>query len=222
MKKALIFAAVAEAMTGLALLLVPSLVGQLLLGEPLDRRSDSRGARGRYRPGRPSARLLAGSAASRHADLQCPCRALSCLPWRRSRLWRRPPLAGRHSAPPVGDAVGPGVNSRFRPEKLTRVISRQLQAFELRPNGCNHPIAAVEWASATTAVGQSGLTATGTGVTVGSLNRHSPGFPSWYGWRSLRLSRSSGGQKRPSFRASSPNPERRTKSSAAVRRRPCL
>jgi len=35
MKKALIFAAVAEALTGLALLLVPSLVGQLLLGELL-------------------------------------------------------------------------------------------------------------------------------------------------------------------------------------------
>jgi hypothetical protein len=35
MKKALIFAAVAEAVTGLALLLVPSLVGQLLLGEQL-------------------------------------------------------------------------------------------------------------------------------------------------------------------------------------------
>ena len=32
MKKALIFAAVAEAATGLALLIVPSLVGQLLLG----------------------------------------------------------------------------------------------------------------------------------------------------------------------------------------------
>ena len=32
MKKALIFAAVAEATTGLALLIVPSLVGQLLLG----------------------------------------------------------------------------------------------------------------------------------------------------------------------------------------------
>jgi hypothetical protein len=32
MKKALIFAAVAEAATGLALLVVPSLVGQLLLG----------------------------------------------------------------------------------------------------------------------------------------------------------------------------------------------
>ena len=35
MKKALIFAAVAEAATGLALLIVPSLVGQLLLGEEL-------------------------------------------------------------------------------------------------------------------------------------------------------------------------------------------
>ena len=33
--KALIFAAVAEAATGLALLIVPSLVGQLLLGEEL-------------------------------------------------------------------------------------------------------------------------------------------------------------------------------------------
>ena len=33
--KALIFAAVAEAVTGLALLIVPSLVGQLLLGEEL-------------------------------------------------------------------------------------------------------------------------------------------------------------------------------------------
>ena len=35
MRKVLIFAAVAEAATGLALLLVPSLVGQLLLGEEL-------------------------------------------------------------------------------------------------------------------------------------------------------------------------------------------
>jgi hypothetical protein len=35
MKKALIFAAVAEALTGLALLLVPARVGQLLLGEQL-------------------------------------------------------------------------------------------------------------------------------------------------------------------------------------------
>jgi hypothetical protein len=35
MKKVLVFAAVAEAATGLALLLVPSLVAQLLLGEEL-------------------------------------------------------------------------------------------------------------------------------------------------------------------------------------------
>jgi hypothetical protein len=35
MKKALVFAAVAEAATGLGLLIVPSLVGQLLLGEEL-------------------------------------------------------------------------------------------------------------------------------------------------------------------------------------------
>jgi hypothetical protein len=35
MKMVLIFAAVAEAATGLALLIVPSLVGQLLLGEEL-------------------------------------------------------------------------------------------------------------------------------------------------------------------------------------------
>ena len=35
MKRALIFAAVGEGATGLALLIVPSLVGQLLLGEEL-------------------------------------------------------------------------------------------------------------------------------------------------------------------------------------------
>ena len=35
MKKALVFAAIAEAVTGLALLIVPSLVGQLLLGQQL-------------------------------------------------------------------------------------------------------------------------------------------------------------------------------------------
>lgn len=35
MRKALIFAAAAEAATGVALLLVPSVVGQLLLGETL-------------------------------------------------------------------------------------------------------------------------------------------------------------------------------------------
>jgi hypothetical protein len=36
MKKALVFAAISEAITGLALLIVPSLVGQLLFGEGLN------------------------------------------------------------------------------------------------------------------------------------------------------------------------------------------
>ena len=35
MKKVLVFAAIAEAVTGLALLIIPSLVGQLLLGQQL-------------------------------------------------------------------------------------------------------------------------------------------------------------------------------------------
>ncbi|MBR0698056.1 hypothetical protein [Bradyrhizobium lablabi] len=35
MKKVLVFAAIAEAVTGLALLAVPSVVGQVLLGQPL-------------------------------------------------------------------------------------------------------------------------------------------------------------------------------------------
>jgi hypothetical protein len=42
MKKALIFAAIAEAATGLALLIAPSLVGQLLLGEALMRNGSKR------------------------------------------------------------------------------------------------------------------------------------------------------------------------------------
>jgi hypothetical protein len=59
MKKVLILAAVAEVATGLALLIVPSLVGQLLLG-----------ARRGHRPGCFRTRLLAGPAAGRHVDLQ--------------------------------------------------------------------------------------------------------------------------------------------------------
>ena len=69
MKKVLILAAVGEAATGLALLIVPSLVGQLLFGEeltgvaiPVARVTGIAliGSRDR---------LLAGSAAGRHVDL---------------------------------------------------------------------------------------------------------------------------------------------------------
>ena len=48
MNKALTFAAVAEAATGLALLIAPSLVGQLLLGEDLRRCRRARRARDRH------------------------------------------------------------------------------------------------------------------------------------------------------------------------------
>ncbi len=85
MKKVLIFAAVAEAATGLGLLIVPSLVGRLLLGEELTGIAI------------PVARvagialialgidLLAGSAAGRHVDLQHNRHVVSCLP--RFRRW---------------------------------------------------------------------------------------------------------------------------------------
>ena len=94
MKKVLNFAAVAEAVTGLALLIVPSLVGQLLFGEgltgvaiPVARVTGiALIARGR---------LLAGSAARRHVDLQRIGYAVSCVRWFRRRLERHPLLEPR-------------------------------------------------------------------------------------------------------------------------------
>ena len=59
MKNVLIVAAVAEAATGLALLVVPSLVGQLLLGEDLTGVSHTGSARDWHRPDRVRGRLLA-------------------------------------------------------------------------------------------------------------------------------------------------------------------
>ena len=94
MKKALILAAAGEGLTGLALLLVPSLVGQVLLGEQLTgvaipvARVAGTGADW------PERRLLARFAARRHVVLQHSRRCLSCLP--RSRRWGdwRPSMAG--------------------------------------------------------------------------------------------------------------------------------
>src|SRR6266481_3594558 len=89
MKKVLIFAAVAEAATGLALLIVPSLVGRLLLGEELTGLAPPVCARGRHRSDCFRDRLLAGPAAGRHVDLQRSRHAVSCLPWFRSWVdWR--------------------------------------------------------------------------------------------------------------------------------------
>ena len=69
MKKVLVFAAVAEVATGLALLIVPSLVGQLLLGEQLT--GVAIGCEcGRHRPDSFRDRLLDGLAACRYVDLR--------------------------------------------------------------------------------------------------------------------------------------------------------
>ena len=66
MKKVLALAAVSEAVTGLALLIVPSLVGQLLFGEELTGVADTGGARDRHRPDRtwasPAGQARRGSA----------------------------------------------------------------------------------------------------------------------------------------------------------------
>ena len=69
MKKVLILAALAEGMTGLALLLVPSFVGWLLFGEELTGAGIAGRARHWHRPDRIGRRVLAGAAGGRHVDL---------------------------------------------------------------------------------------------------------------------------------------------------------
>ena len=69
MKKVLIFAAVAEAVTGLALLVVPSLVGQLLLGEELTGIAIPVARVAGIALIALGDRLLAGATAGRHVDL---------------------------------------------------------------------------------------------------------------------------------------------------------
>ena len=86
MKKVLLLAAVSEAATGVALLIVPSLVGQLLFGAGTDRHCHDRGARDRHRPDRIGGRLLAGPAAGRHVDLQRGRHAVSRLRRLRGRF----------------------------------------------------------------------------------------------------------------------------------------
>ena len=91
MKKVLVFAAVAEAATGLALLVVPSLVGQLLLGEELTGVAIPVARVAGIAPDSFRDRLLAGPAAPRHVDLQRRRYAVSCLP--RFRRWVDRPLS---------------------------------------------------------------------------------------------------------------------------------
>ena len=98
MKKGLVLAAVSEAATGVALLIVPSLVGQLLFGDGTDRHGHDRRARDRHRPDRIRGRLLAGHAAGRHVDLQRGRHAVSRLRRPRRRFDRPPALAGGRPA----------------------------------------------------------------------------------------------------------------------------
>ena len=77
MKKLLTVAAIAEAATGLALMVVPSLVGRLLLGAELIGVAIPVARVTRHRPDRIRGRLLAGSASAvRHVDLRRGCDAL--------------------------------------------------------------------------------------------------------------------------------------------------
>ena len=85
MKSVLIFAAVGEAATGLALLIVPSLVGQLLLGEQLTGVAIPVARVAGIALIALGDRLLAGPAARRHVDLQRDGHAVSRLP--RFRGW---------------------------------------------------------------------------------------------------------------------------------------
>ena len=121
MKAALVLAGVAEAATGLALLIVPSLVGQLLLGEQLAGVAIPVARVAGIALIGLGDRLLAGPAARRHADLQRSGHAVSCLPRPRERLWRRPPMAGRHSAPGPDSAPGQGSTLPNRWNRLTVV-----------------------------------------------------------------------------------------------------
>ena len=112
-----IFAAIAEAVTGLALLIVPSLVGQLLLGEELTGVAIPI-ARGWHRSDCLRDLLLAGAAAHRHVDLQRNRYAVSCLPRFFRWLDWRPSMAGgcfaRDPINPNGTVFGSWVTNGQR------------------------------------------------------------------------------------------------------------
>ena len=118
MKKVLVLAAVGEAATGLALLIVPSLVGRLLLGAGTDRHRHTGGARGRHRPDRIGGRLLAGPAAGRHVDLQRGRHAVSRLRRLRGRFERHTAVAGGRPARDPDGTFDSGINKRQGDENI--------------------------------------------------------------------------------------------------------
>ena len=112
MKKVLLLAAVSEAATGLALLIVPSLVGRLLLGQELAGVAI------------PVARVLGialialgvacwpGDAAGRHVDLQRGRHAVSRLRRLRGRYERHAAVAGGRPACDPHGTLDSGINKR--------------------------------------------------------------------------------------------------------------
>jgi hypothetical protein len=125
MHRSLIFATIVEIATGLALLIIPSLVAELLLGQELG---------GVAIPVAQVAGIaLVGlgiacwpwSFARRHVDLQRGCHAVSGLPRLRGQLRRHPALAGRYRACNPDSAVASAGETRS-----TKLIRRR-QVFLL-------------------------------------------------------------------------------------------
>ncbi len=118
MKRVLVLAAVSEAATGVALLIVPSLVGQLLFGAELTGIAMTSGARDRHRPDRIRGRLLAGHAAGRHVDLQRGRHAVSRLRRLRGRFERHTTVAGGRPARDPDGTFDSGINKRQGDENI--------------------------------------------------------------------------------------------------------
>ena len=102
MRRVLVLAAVAEAATGAALLLVPSLVGRLLLGEELTGVAADQWRVAGHRADRTGRRLLAGPGAGRHADLQRGSHGVSRLRGSRGGERRSAVAGGRPARDPDG------------------------------------------------------------------------------------------------------------------------
>ena len=113
-----VFAAVGEAATGLALLIVPSLVGQLLLGAELTGVA------------MPVARVAGialialgvacwpGTPLARHVDLQRGRHAVSRLRRLRGRFDRHPAVAGGRPARDPDGTLDSGINKRQGDENI--------------------------------------------------------------------------------------------------------
>ena len=146
MKKVLLLAAVSEAATGLALLIVPSLVGRLLLGAELSGVSIPVARVTRHRPDRLGRCLLAWSdGALRHADLQRAGNGISRLPRHSRPLGRAALVAGRRVARCPDDSSRPRLahepKDRQPRQRVTRkrTIRTRIGRLPKSPSGRQEP-----------------------------------------------------------------------------------